>query len=399
MDEFNAQSADHPTSRWRSIFRKKLLTWYAEHQRDLPWRSTTDAYRIWVSETMLQQTQVATVVEYYKRFLDRFPTILDLADASEQEVLRLWAGLGYYRRARQLHAAAQLVAQKLGGKLPTTTEELMALPGIGRYTAGAIASFAHDQKAPILEANTLRLFCRLMGMRENPRSGQGQKRLWEFAESILPNRSGAGRVNQAAMELGSLVCKPREPDCENCPVQALCPTAALGLQEQIPLLPQKAVATHLNHAATIVLQDGPGSQRQLLMRRNPPGTWWAGLWDVPRVDVTSGILASDGQSMSANVIAGLVARRMLTDFQLALAVSEHALTIHHGVTRYRIQLDCFYAKLDAAVKLSATCEPFQWIKARDVETLPVSSTTRKIIAFLGPRLQECRNVSLSSSAP
>ena len=175
-----------PDAKWKSTLRRKLLKWFDENQRDLPWRKNKTPYRIWVSEIMLQQTQVATVVDYYKRFLKRFPTVKKLAAAQEAEVLKLWEGLGYYRRARQLHAAAKLVVQQHGGKFPTDFDSVLALPGIGRYTAGAILSISQDQQQPILEGNTIRLFARLMEMKSDPRTTSNQKALWEFSQSILP---------------------------------------------------------------------------------------------------------------------------------------------------------------------------------------------------------------------
>ncbi|MGN6546833.1 MAG: A/G-specific adenine glycosylase, partial [Aureliella sp.] len=234
-------AAPHLTLEWRRRYTQRLVRWYAEHQRDLPWRRTRDPYAIWISETMLQQTQVATVIDYYHRFLARFPTVEALAAADEQEVLGLWAGLGYYRRARQLHAASQQVVSQHRGNFPGDVPSLMQLAGVGRYTAGAIASIAFDKPAPILEANTERLYARLLCLREPTRSPASLALLWQFAEWSLPRgasrspNSSARTINQAAMELGSLVCKPVNPRCCECPLAALCPTALHGLQSAIPV--------------------------------------------------------------------------------------------------------------------------------------------------------------------
>ena len=171
------------------LLRKRLLAWFDEHQRELPWRKNKTPYRIWVSEIMLQQTQVATVIDYYLRFMKQFPTVKKLAAAEEADVLKLWEGLGYYRRARQLHAAAKLVVENHKGKFPETFDEVLALPGIGRYTAGAILSISKDQQLPILEGNTIRLFARLMEMKSDPKTTANQKALWEFSESLLPAKN------------------------------------------------------------------------------------------------------------------------------------------------------------------------------------------------------------------
>ena len=222
-----------PDPPWRQRFRRRLLAWYRRHARDLPWRRHGEPYPIWVSEIMLQQTQVATVRGYFERFMAAFPTIHSLARADEHDVLRLWEGLGYYRRARQMHQAARTIVAEHGGRFPRDAEAVRRLPGIGRYTAGAILSIAFDAREPILEANTIRLLARLLAYSGDPRSAAGSKRLWQMAEALLPRRN-AGRFNQALMELGSEVCLPKSPKCDACPVAALCPTRAAGLQDRIP---------------------------------------------------------------------------------------------------------------------------------------------------------------------
>src|SRR5687768_8168178 len=190
---------------WRTLLTRKLLAWFDRSARDLPWRRTSDLYAIWISEVMLQQTQVATVIAYFERFLHRFPDVGSLAAADEQQVLRLWEGLGYYRRARQLHAAARKIVAEHGGQFPRSYEAVRGLPGIGRYTAGAILSIGLDQRLPILEANTIRVLSRLIALRDDPRTTRSQAPLWQVAEEILP-AADCGAFNQALMELGSEIC-------------------------------------------------------------------------------------------------------------------------------------------------------------------------------------------------
>ena len=199
-----------PDAAWRRAFRRQLLAWYRRHKRDLPWRRTSDPYAVWVSEIMLQQTQVATVIPYFERFLAAFPTIRALAAADERDVLRHWEGLGYYRRARQMHLAARVLVAQHAASFPRELDTVRTLPGIGRYTAGAIASIAFDLRAPILEANTVRLLSRLVAFDGDPASTAGQHALWSLADALLPAR-GCGEFNQALMELGSLVCAPPGP--------------------------------------------------------------------------------------------------------------------------------------------------------------------------------------------
>src|SRR5579872_810155 len=214
--------------------RRALRAWYSRHARPLPWRKTADPYVIWISEIMLQQTTVAAVVPYFDRFVKRFPTLESLASAAEKEVLRRWEGLGYYSRARNLHRAARILVRERGGRFPNDVAELLTLPGIGRYTAGAIASFAFDKQAPILEANTLRLYCRLLDFGGDPRSAAGQKLLWGFAGQIVPRRH-PGTFNQSLMELGATVCTVDEPRCSVCPVRGYCAAFSRGRQTQIPI--------------------------------------------------------------------------------------------------------------------------------------------------------------------
>lgn len=342
-------AAPHLTARWHRQYIQRLTGWFAEHQRDLPWRRTRDPYAIWLSESMLQQTQVATVIDYFERFLAHFPSVDALAAADEQSVLSLWAGLGYYRRARQLHAAAKKVVADHSGVFPNSVTDLMELPGVGRYTAGAIVSIAFDLPAPIVEANTERLFARLLQLELAPRSRQGTALLWQFAEWQLPDKSkpGSRHINQAAMELGALICKPLRPLCSSCPVVKLCPTAERGLQATIPLPKPKKEFTQLHHVALIIARDG-----RWLVRLNPQGAWWTGLWDFPRVDITTiAAQISTGRGRrhdppspaTMNEVFEHIEAAAVSQLQLSTKVLQPLFALAHGVTRYRIKLDCVAA--------------------------------------------------------
>ena len=258
-----------PDSAWFRVFRRRLGAWFDRHAKDLPWRRRNDAYAVWLSEIMLQQTQVATVCDYFARFLQAFPTVEDLAEADEEQVLRLWEGLGYYRRARQLHRAAKIIVEEHGGEFPRDIEKVRRLPGIGRYTAGAILSIAYDIPQPILEANTIRVYSRLLGYEGDPHASAGQKLLWSMAEAVIPAKR-PGRLNQALMELGREVCKSRGPLCESCPVASLCRACERGLQDRIPRPKAKPKIEEVREAAVIVRRRG----RVLLdqtRRRRPLG--------------------------------------------------------------------------------------------------------------------------------
>ena len=264
-----------------AAFARRLLAWYDRSHRKLPWRvspadhggrAAADPYHVLVSEAMLQQTQVATVVPYFNRFIERFPTLADLAAADEQEVLRLWQGLGYYSRARNLRAAARKVVNDYAGQLPQHRDELLKLPGVGRYTAGAVASIAFDRRAAILDGNVMRVLCRVDRVHADSRDRATHDLLWRRAEEILPRRR-AGAFNSALMELGATVCTPRSPQCLICPVQEHCEAFATGVQDQIPP-PRKAKQTPLLRRRTFCIRRGD----RWLIEQRPDRGRWAGMW-------------------------------------------------------------------------------------------------------------------------
>ncbi|MFM8413429.1 MAG: A/G-specific adenine glycosylase [Planctomycetota bacterium] len=263
-----------------------LVAWYRRHRRDLPWRKSRDPYRVWVSEIMLQQTQVDRVRDYFTRFMNRFPDVATLARAAERDVLKLWEGLGYYRRARQLHAAAKRIVAEHGGRFPRTAAEFRGLPGIGRYTAGAIASIAFGEREPIVEANSRRVLARLVG-HAGPVGGAGDEPIWRIAAELVPQRD-PGLFNQALMDLGAMVCTVARPLCERCPLAEACVARAAGRAEELPVLPGQRAVKHVRETA-LVLKAG---DRVVVVRRGA-GEWWDGLWDFPRAARGEGRAAGD----------------------------------------------------------------------------------------------------------
>lgn len=277
--------------------RTALLAWYRRGHRDLPWRRRSDAYAIWISEIMLQQTRVDTVREYFRRFMERFPTISDLAAAPQAEVLAMWSGLGYYARARNLHAAAKAVAERHGGVFPSAPDDIAALPGIGPYTAGAIRSIAFGQQAPILDGNVFRVISRILALTDAPDSTAGKRRLWALAEALVPPRSAtfpgendAGDFNQALMELGATVCVPQRPVCLVCPLADRCQGRRLGDPERYP--GKKAIrAVPEVRAVCLVLRDPAG---QILLLERPPSGLWGGLWEPATAELYADESEADG---------------------------------------------------------------------------------------------------------
>lgn len=362
---------------WFASLRRSLLTWYRKHGRDLPWRRTRDAYRIWISEIMLQQTTVAAVIPYFERFLDRFPTVYELADANEQDVLRLWEGLGYYSRARNIHKTAKVVVEQNNGTFPTTAEALQKLPGIGRYTAGAIASFAFDTAAPIVEANTLRLYCRLLGFDGDPRAKSGQGLLWDFAERVLPKKT-PGELNQALMELGGTVCAVKEPRCSECPLKRQCRAFAMGTTDSIPRPKTRPRTSQLTHVNVIVRKKGSA-----LLRQHSDAERWSGLWDFPRYELTNELIESLPSDLSSPSLFGSTQQlawflqssiREQTGIETKFGGFVHELT--HSVTRYRIRLLCFDAEYVSGRLLRG--EPVKWVQPGKLDELPLTMTARKL---------------------
>src|SRR4051812_46901427 len=351
----------------RRSLRRRLLAWYATHKRDLPWRRSPDPYCVWISEIMLQQTQVATVIGYFARFITTFPDIFRLAAAEEVDVLRVWEGLGYYRRAKQLHAAAQQLVAQHGGRFPQDPTELQKLPGIGRYTAGAIASIAFGRRTPILEANTIRLLSRLIAYRGDPHTQLGQRPLWQAAEEILP-RSRVAEFNQALMELGSLFCTPDNPKCDACPLASVCQGYAANLQHEIPPAKPRAASTDLTEAAIVVRKNG-----SVLVRQCADGERWAGLWDFPRFP-----LEAEGPLFARKEIVTRV------QAQTGITCNPGPLikTLKHGVTRYRITLDCYNAAYVSGRAKARNGNVVRWLPLNKLPSLPLSTTGRKIASLI-----------------
>ena len=321
---------------------------------------------------MLQQTTVAAVVPYYERFLKRFPDVEALAAAEEDEVLRLWEGLGYYSRARNIHKTARRLTAEQRGRFPKEVTDLAALPGVGRYTAGAIASFAFDRPAPIVEANTLRLYCRLLGYDGDPRQSSGQRLLWTFAEQLVPRRA-PGEFNQALMDLGATVCTPADPACPRCPLRSVCRAAAQGRAAEIPRPVEKIAVTEVAEASVAVRKRG-----SFLLRRRGESERWAGLWDFLRFEIPDN--HSTKTELPGSARKELV-RRVRETVGLSVDLPEPVDVLRHSVTRYRITLHCLSATCRSG-RLRRTNGPLKWVKPSEFESYPLSVTGRRFARIL-----------------
>ncbi len=339
-----------------------LLTWFAGHARDLPWRRERTPYRVWLAEIMLQQTQVETVRAYYQRFLERFPTLEALAQAPLEDVLRVWEGLGYYRRAQALHRTARLLVEEHGGAFPADPQALRRLPGIGAYTAGAIASLAFGIATPAVDGNVRRVLARLLA---SPRMDSAAA---EEAVRLLLPTDRAGAFNEALMELGALICRPRAPQCADCPWQALCQGRASGTPEAFPQARQARALPHYDVVAAVILrEDG-----QVLVAQRPREAMLGGLWEFP------GGKCEPGESLPA-----ALERELREELDIAIAVGERLTVVPHAYTHFRITLHAFLCRLVAGEPRCLACADWRWIQPEVLASLPMAVTDRRIArAFL-----------------
>ena len=338
----------------RSAAAGRLFSWYHANGRDLPWRKTRDPYRIWVSEIMLQQTTVATVLGRYAAFLERFPDVFALAKASEASVLKAWEGLGYYARARNLHAAARLIVRRHGGRFPSRFDEIVAFPGIGRSTAGAIASIAFGARAPILDGNVRRLLGRLLGL-------EGMKALWDASESLIP-RTNPGDFNQALMDLGATVCLPREPLCGPCPLGSFCRSCGT--------LPAPREARPKRRTAHFLVAS-VRRERDLLVRRETERKLLAGLWGFPSLE-------GDARAPLAKEMTLYLARHanLAVRAGRVLGTTRHVFTHIEASYTVREFLRC------GTSEGGDLPPPFAWARPSRLKRLPVSTAQRKIEALI-----------------
>ena len=338
-----------------------LLTWYAQNARRLPWRDLPTPYRVWVSEIMLQQTRVETVIPYFERWMERFPSLPALAAASEQEVLHAWEGLGYYSRARNLHRAARLVVSDYGSELPATPQELEKLPGIGRYTAGAIASIAFGQDAAALDGNIRRVLARVFAMDLPARSPEGERLLWQLARACLPP-GRAGDFNQAVMDLGSAICTPRAPACLICPLAGLCQAFAQGRQEQLPVLAEKPPVPHYIVTAAVIWRDG-----LVLIARRPSNGLLGGLWEFPGGKLENGEALDEG-----------LRREIAEELGVPIQVGEPFGIYQHGYTHFKVTLHAFTCQIEAGEPQALHASELRWIIPAELGDYPMGKIDRQI---------------------
>jgi A/G-specific adenine glycosylase len=339
----------------------KLLAWYQANKRTPPWRDHPDPYAVWVSEIMLQQTRVETVIPYFEKWMRQFPDINTLANASEQDVLSAWEGLGYYSRARNLHKAAKIVAEQYNGELPRDLDALRKLPGIGRYTLGAIASMAFGMDVSALDGNIKRVYARIFDVIEPVDSVVGEKLLWQLADKNLP-KGHAGDYNQALMDLGSMICVPKNPRCLICPVMRLCKARQNGTQNERPILIPKKDVPHYIHAAGVIIQRG-----RVLLAQRPSQGLLGGMWEFP-----NGRVNGDPASELPNALK--------TEYKLRVKMKpgnqrNKALgTVHHGYSHFNVTVHVFQCELISVPKETN----LKWVSLNKLQDYPMGKIDRQI---------------------
>lgn len=354
-----------------------MIAWHDDHQRLLPWREARagarDPYAVWVAEIMLQQTRVEVVRGYFARWMEAFPTIGALAAADQQQVLKVWEGLGYYARARNLHRAAQVVVEQYGGEIPRTRAALLALPGVGEYTVGAILSIAFAQVEPILDGNVKRVLSRLADMAEPVDSAPALRRLWEL-ERVLVQAAPpgeAGVLNEALMELGAIVCTPQSPRCLLCPVNGFCLAAARGTQAQRPVRTPKKATPHFDVAAGVIWQGEPFASKLLIAQRPVQGLL-GGLWEFP-----GGKLEAEDADLRA-----CLRREIMEELAIDISVGDAVTVVQHAYTHFRITLHAFHARWQGGEPQALGCADWRWLALEELDAFPFPVTDQKIIAAL-----------------
>lgn len=362
MRQKSARTEDGPA---KGTLTRSLLRWFDKNARDLPWRQTCDPYAIWISEIMLQQTQVVTVRPYYGRFMRRFPTVEKLARARLDSVLKLWEGLGYYSRARNMHKAAKEIVSRFGSRVPMNKGDLLSLSGIGAYTAGAIASIAFGQREPVVDGNVTRVLCRLFRIQADPKKTAVQKEIWSLAERLLP-ASRVGDYNQALMELGSEVCLPRTPCCDLCPLNRTCQGRLHGDEATLPVRsPKKKIPRH-----TVVVGVIHKKGRILIDKRKPEGLL-GGLWEFP-----------GGKKERRETLEEALQREVREELGIRIRIARRLVTVDHAYSHFRIRLHAFECTYVSGTPRCVSCTAIKWVRPTDLKRYAFPAANGKIIQAL-----------------
>lgn len=351
---------------YKTGFSDALTAWYQISHRQLPWRETTDPYAIWLSEIMLQQTQVKTVLDYYRRFLAQYPTARALAEAPPDQVLKLWEGLGYYARCRNLQKAAQIMVETHGGEFPKLIEQAEALPGIGRSTAGAILTFAYGQKHPLLDGNVKRVLSRVFDIDQDIQQSAVIKQLWQASEQLLSESDAPHLYNQAIMELGATVCLPQNPRCLLCPVKKFCTAQANGTQHERPVKAPKKATPHHTIAVGVIWQDN-----RVLIQQRPENGLLGGLWEFP------GGKQEEGEALPKTVL-----REIQEELEIQVEVGELITSVKHAYTHFKITLHAYHCRYLSGEPQPKACQNWKWVSPDELPTYAFPKANKTVLEVL-----------------
>ena len=346
----------------------RLLEWWDQGHAKLPWRADSDPYATWIAEVMLQQTQIASVMPYYQRWMERFPTVEKLASSSLDNVLKMWEGLGYYSRARNLHAAARTIVDKFNGTIPDDVDALMSLPGIGRYTAGAIASIAFGRPEPLLDGNIVRVFTRLIDLAEDINRSATRSKLWRLAERLVPAKR-PGDYNQALMELGQTVCRPKSPNCAICPLNSFCLANIKQIQEERPVRSSRKKIPHFDVVAAIIWQKArETTANRFLITQRPLDGLLGGMWEFP-----------GGKQEEAESLTQALRREIYEELNIEIAVNDKLTTVKHAYTHFKITLHAFQAQYQGGKIQNIGVLDHAWVTLKDLDKFAFAAADRQVI--------------------
>ena len=350
----------------KAAIEQKLLSWFLQHRRSMPWRTRRTPYRVWISELMLQQTRVDQVIPYFERFMKRFPSLKSLAEASQEDVLKLWEGLGYYSRARNLHAAAKIIQSEHGGRFPRTHDELLALPGIGAYTAAAIGSLAFGMDLAVLDGNVIRVLSRLYAYPRDTRSGPARRELQQLADTLLV-AGDAGNYNESMMELGATLCLPRNPDCPACPLSDVCLGSQSGRPTDFPVKAPKKKTPHIVVGAGVVLN----RKGQILIAQRRDKDMLGGLWEFP-----------GGKQEPGETIQQCIQRELLEELGIHVRIEDYLLTVKHAYSHFTMDMHTYFARIRSGRPRPIECKDYRWVNVDELRNVPYSKADLHVIDAL-----------------